>query len=62
MNTIKQFIKEVFAEGKNITWPTRSQTIFYTAIVIFISLLIAYYLGLLDHIFNFSLNWAILRK
>jgi len=62
MDTIKQFIKEVFAEWKNITWPTRNQTIFYTIIVIFISILVAYYLGLLDHIFNFSLNWALLRK
>ncbi len=59
MNKTKQFIKEVFAEWKNITWPSKNQTIFYTLIVIIISLIVAYYLGLLDHIFNFSLNWLL---
>lgn len=55
------FFKEVVAEFKNITWPTRNQTVFYTIIVIIVSLIVAYYLGFLDHIFNNGLNWVLGR-
>jgi len=61
MSKTIQFFKEVIAELKNITWPTRNQTIFYTIIVIIVSLIVAYYLGLLDNIFKNGLNW-ILQK
>ena len=61
MDKTIQFFKEVIAESKNITWPTHSQTIFFTITVIIVSLLVAYYLGALDQIFSFSLDW-ILKK
>jgi len=62
MDKITKFIKEVIAELKNITWPTRNLTIFYTITVIVVSLIVAYYLGLLDHIFKDSLNWILQHK
>lgn len=61
MSKTIQFFKEVIAESKNITWPTRNQTIFYTIIVIIVSLIVAYYLGLLDNIFKNGLNWILQR-
>lgn len=51
MNKTILYIKEVIAEGKNVTWPTRKQTIYFTISVLIISALVAYYLGLLDFLF-----------
>lgn len=36
---------------KHVSWPSRTQTIVYTAVVVGISLGVAVYLGLLDYIF-----------
>jgi preprotein translocase subunit SecE len=47
-----QYLKEVRAEMKHVSWPTRTQTIVYTAVVIGISLATAVYLGLLDYVFS----------
>ena len=47
-----EYIKETRAEMKHVTWPTRSQGILYTVIVILISVGVAIYLGLLDYIFS----------
>ena len=46
------FFKKVKGEMTHTTWPTRNQTIAYTAIVIAISIAVAYYLGLFDYIFS----------
>ena len=48
-----QYFKEVRAELKHVTWPTRNQAIVYTIVVIVVSLATAIYLGLLDYIFDF---------
>ena len=61
MNKTIGYLKEVKAEMKNITWPTRSQTIFYTVTVLAISVLIAYYLGLLDFIFSQGLGKILIK-
>ena len=47
-----QYIKDVRAELKHVSWPTRSQTIMYTVVVIAISLATAAYLGVLDYFFT----------
>jgi len=48
---IGNFFKEVGAEIKKVSWPTRKQVINYTLIVIGVSLGAAIFLGLLDYIF-----------
>ena len=47
-----KYFKEVRAEMKHVTWPSRRLTIVYTLVVIAISLGTAVYLGLLDYIFE----------
>ena len=47
-----QYLKEVRAEMKHVSWPTRSQTIVYTVVVIALSLATAVYLGLWDYLFS----------
>lgn len=37
---------------RHVSWPSRRDTIVYTAVVIAISLVVAVYLGLLDYFFS----------
>jgi preprotein translocase subunit SecE len=46
------YFKEVRAELKHVSWPTRNQAMVYTIVVILVSLATAVYLGLLDYIFD----------
>lgn len=54
------FIKEARIELKKVTWPTREDTIRYTATVVVISIALAIFLGTLDVLFQFILNRFIL--
>lgn len=51
INKIKEFFKEVYIEGKKVDWPTKEQTLHYTAIVIGTCIVLAIFLGLADYIF-----------
>lgn len=62
MDKITQFFKEVYAESKHITWPTRKQTFYFTIAVLAISVFVAYYLGLLDFLFSRGLEKALLIR
>ncbi len=61
MDKVTEFFKDVYAESKNITWPTRKQAIYATIAVLAISILVAYYLGFLDFIFSRGLELLISR-
>lgn len=62
MNKVKEYLKEVIAESKNVTWPTRKQTIYATIAVLAISAFVAYYLGLFDFLFSRGLEKLLLLK
>ena len=46
------YFKEVQAEMRHVSWPTRSQILMSTGVVIVISLVAATYLGLWDYLFT----------
>ncbi len=46
-----QYLKETKGELKHVSWPTRHQTIQFTIIVIVLSLLTAFFLGVFDTVF-----------
>lgn len=50
------YIKETKSEIKHVSWPTKSQSIWFTIIVIVISLLTAFFLGFFDFIFSKGLE------
>jgi len=56
------FLKDVRVEARKIDWPSREETIKYSVLIIFISLVVAIYLGLLDFIFVSLLNKYIIFK
>lgn len=43
-----QFVKEVIAELKKVTWPTKEETIKLTVVVIALSVLVGAFVGSLD--------------
>jgi preprotein translocase subunit SecE len=45
---VKSFIREVRAELNKITWPGKQQVWYSTLIVIFVTVLVAAYLGIVD--------------
>ncbi len=51
MSKITEYFKETKGELKHVIWPNRRQTLYYTLIVIALSILIAYLLGLFDFAF-----------
>ncbi len=54
-----QYFKEVRAEMKHVTWPSRNQALVYTLVVVLVSLATAIYLGLLDYVFDAIIRWII---
>lgn len=51
-----QYIKDTRGEMHHVAWPTRTQTVVYTAFVIGVSLFISVYLGFFDYIFTTGLG------
>ena len=52
MSKFTEYFKETKTELKHVIWPSRSQTFYYTLIVIVLSIIIGYYLGIFDFIFS----------
>ena len=51
-----QYIKDTRGELKHVSWPTQRQTITFTILVILLSLVIAFYIGVFDFFFGKILN------
>lgn len=56
---IIQYIKDTRSELHHVAWPSRTQTVVYTAIVIALSVLVALYLGFFDYLFTTTLSRAL---
>lgn len=52
MSKITEYFKETKTELKHVIWPSRHQTLYYTIIVVILSVVISYYLGIFDYIFS----------
>jgi len=50
MNKIVQFFKDSFGELKKVIWPSRDSVIASTKIVLFSTLVVALFLGVVDFI------------
>jgi preprotein translocase SecE subunit len=56
MSKLSNYILETKGELKHVSWPTRKQTFMFNILVIFISIIIAVYLGLFDYLFSIGLK------
>jgi len=61
MNKIISFIKEARVELRKVNWPTREQTIKYTALVVGLSLVVAIFLGALDYLFEYIIKVFVIK-
>jgi len=60
-NKIAKYLAETKAELLKVTWPTRQQAIRLTLAVIFFSIILAAFIGVMDFIFSQSLQKIILK-
>jgi preprotein translocase SecE subunit len=58
---IKNYFVGSYQEMRKVTWPTKSQTINYSALVIGLSVGMALFLGVLDYIFNLGITSVFLK-
>lgn len=61
MANLGQFLREVRVEMAKVVWPTRTQLIVYTLVVVAMSLGVAVFLGALDFGFQNLLTNYILK-
>jgi len=54
--SVISYLKETKGELSHVNWPTRRQSIVFSLVVIIISILTAFFLGLFDFIFSKILN------
>ena len=47
-----QYLKDTRAELRHVAWPTQTQTIVYTILVIMLSIFVSLYLGFFDFLFT----------
>ncbi|MFZ2523576.1 MAG: preprotein translocase subunit SecE [Minisyncoccia bacterium] len=53
------YIKDTQGELKHVAWPTRSQAVAFTIVVILISIFVSFYLGFFDYIFGKFLQFVL---
>ncbi|HXK35469.1 MAG TPA: preprotein translocase subunit SecE [Candidatus Paceibacterota bacterium] len=56
MSKLSSFFRDVVAELQRVNWPTRQETLKYTAVVIGASAAVAVFLGALDLLFSTILS------
>ena len=56
MERFINYLKDTKAEMAHVTWPTRSQAIGFTVVVIGVSIVTAAYLGFFDYVFSLVLQ------
>lgn len=61
MSKLTNYFKDTRSEMKHVSWPTQSQTVNFTIIVLGISIFTGLLLGLFDIIFQLGLKEFILQ-
>ncbi|MFM2381889.1 MAG: hypothetical protein RLZZ76_656 [Candidatus Parcubacteria bacterium] len=60
MSRFGNYLRDTAAEMKHVKWPTQTQTIVYTVLVVAVSAFVALFLSAFDYGFSQALN-AIIR-
>lgn len=56
MEKLKKFLREVVAEMRKVTWPTKDELVGSTIVVIVVSLIVAIFIGIVDRILSFAVK------
>jgi preprotein translocase subunit SecE len=55
----REFTQEVLAEFRKVTWPTRSELVNSTVVVIVVTVVIAFFLGAVDIVLARVVEWVL---
>lgn len=61
MAWMTNYLRETRAELRHVNWPTRTQALVFTALVVVVSLTTAAYLGVFDFLFSHALQLILQR-
>ena len=61
LNAVKNYFVGSYQEMKKVNWPTKNQTINYSALVIGLSVSMAIFFGILDYAFNWGITNLFLK-
>ena len=61
MDAFANYLKATAAEMKQVSWPTQSQALRYTALVIAISAVTALFVAGFDYVFTQFINFLVAR-
>jgi preprotein translocase subunit SecE len=56
LEKIKKFLKEVLAELRKVTWPTKEELVGSTIVTIVVSLIVAIFIGIVDRILSLAVQ------
>lgn len=56
MDTLSKYFRDTFAEMRQVAWPTQSQALKYTALVVGISVFVALFVAAFDYLFSLGIN------
>ncbi len=56
MDSLSKYFRDTFAEMKHVSWPSQSQALKYTALVIGISAFVALFVAGFDFVFSLAIN------
>jgi preprotein translocase subunit SecE len=56
LEKIKKFLKEVVAELRKVTWPTKDELIGSTIVTIVVSMIVAIFVGIVDRILTLGVR------
>jgi len=61
MDALSKYFRDTFAELRQVAWPTQSQALKYTVLVIAISAFVALFVALFDYVFSLGINSLVNR-
>lgn len=59
MSRLGNYLRDTAAEMKHVSWPTQTQALIYTVLVIVVCAFVALFLGAFDYVFTTILNRVI---
>jgi preprotein translocase SecE subunit len=61
MDALSKYFRDTFAELRQVAWPTQSQALKYTVLVVVISTFVALFVALFDYVFSLGINSLVSR-
>jgi preprotein translocase subunit SecE len=56
---VREFTQEVLAEFRKVTWPTRQELVNSTVVVIVVTVVLAFFLGMVDIVLARVVEWIL---